>query len=66
MRQPYDQDQRFQLFPTHIYKEGNQCAKKLTNLTYLVSNFTWWSDIHADVTLNFNRNKLRIFNFRIR
>lgn len=43
----------FNFLVTHIYGEENPCADKLVNLDFLVSSFTWWTDINTDVALDF-------------
>lgn len=48
---------KFIFLTTHIYRKRNYYVDKSVNLGFLVSN---------DVVLDFNRNEIKISNFRIR
>lgn len=41
----------------------NYYADKLINLDLVVIDYTWWNEIHPNVTLDFNKNKLGLPNF---
>lgn len=34
----------------HIYQKGNHCAYILTSLGLTLRNYTWWDNIHSDIS----------------
>jgi len=49
---------------SHILREWNHCADKMTKSRFNVQTLTWWDEVPLEVMSDFARNRLRLPNFR--
>jgi len=52
-----------QVLSSHIFREGNGCANKLTSHINVVTDFVWWDIMPEFVRGDFFRDRVGLHNF---
>src|SRR4051812_12795385 len=45
----------------HIFREGNHCADRFSNIGLHVQDFTWWEVVHREILMEFAKKTLLVF-----